>query len=65
MRFQSKPKKGFAVAKKIALRGKKATVIEQTKKMGEAERILWEELERMRSRGPSGFRGPAQKKRRV
>jgi DNA/RNA-binding protein KIN17 len=37
--FQSKPKNVFAVAKKNALAGKKVAVIEQPKKMSEAERI--------------------------
>ena len=61
---QSKPKNVFAVAKKNALGGKKAAVIEQPKKMSEAERIMKEELERKRSRESSGFSGPSQKKQR-
>lgn len=64
MGFSSKPKNVFASAKKNALGGKKAVVIEQPKKMSEAERIMKEELERKRQRGPSGFGGPAQKKQR-
>jgi DNA/RNA-binding protein KIN17 len=65
MGFSSKPKNVFAVAKKNALGGgKKAAFIEQPKKMSEAERIMKEEMERKRSRGPSGFGGPPQKKPR-
>ncbi|RDL35064.1 C2H2 and C2HC zinc finger [Venustampulla echinocandica] len=64
MGFSSKPKNVFAAAKKNALGGKKAAVIEQPKKMSEAERIMKEEMERKRQRGPSGFGGPAQKKQR-
>lgn len=64
MGFSSKPKNVFASAKKNALGGKKATVIEQPKKMSEAERIMREEMERKNKRGPSGFGGPAQKKKR-
>lgn len=65
MSFQSKPKNVFAAAKKNALGGgKKAAIIEQPKKMSEAERIMKEELERKRNRGPSGFGGPAPKKQR-
>lgn len=50
------PKNVFAQAKKNALSGgaKKAVKIEQPKKMSEAERIMREEMERKRSRGPSG-----------
>jgi len=65
MGFQSKPKNVFAAAKKNALGGgKKAAIIEQPKKMSEAERIMKEELERKRNRGPSGFGGPAPKRQR-
>ncbi|EKD14847.1 uncharacterized protein L3040_003935 [Drepanopeziza brunnea f. sp. 'multigermtubi'] len=58
-----KPKNVFAAAKKNALGGKKAAIIEQPKKMGEAERIMREEMERKNKRGPPGF-GPPQKKQR-
>jgi len=61
---QSKPKNVFAVAKKNAFGGKKASVIEQPKKMSEAERIMKEELERKRSREASGFGGSAQKRQK-
>ena len=64
MGFSGKPKNVFAAAKKNALGGKKAAVIEQPKKMSEAERIMREEMERKNKRGPSGFGGPAQKKQR-
>lgn len=64
MGFSSKPKNVFAAAKKNALGGKKAMVIEQPKKMSEAERIMKEEMERKRSRGLQGFGGPPQKKQR-
>ena len=64
--FSSKSKNVFAAAKKNALGGKKATVIEQPKKMSEAERIMREEMERKKNRGPSGFGGgPPQKKQRI
>lgn len=46
MGFSSKPKNVFAAAKKNALGGKKAAVIEHPKKMSEAERIMrkkWKE----------------------
>lgn len=66
MSFQSKPKNVFAAAKKNALGGgKKAAFIEQPKKMSEAERIMKEELERKRNRGPGAFGGPAPKKQRL
>jgi len=52
------------VAKKNALGGKKAAVIEQPKKMSEAERIMKEEIERKRSREANGFGGSAQKRQR-
>ncbi|KAG4428760.1 hypothetical protein IFR05_015762 [Cadophora sp. M221] len=64
MGFSTKPKNVFAAAKKNALGGKKAAVIEQPKKMGEAERIMREEMERNNKRGQPGFGGPAQKKQR-
>jgi DNA/RNA-binding protein KIN17 len=65
MGFSSKPKNVFAAAKKNALGGKKAAVIEQPKKMSEAERIMREEMERKKNRGPPGFgSGPPQKKQR-
>ncbi|KAH6715358.1 domain of Kin17 curved DNA-binding protein-domain-containing protein [Leptodontidium sp. 2 PMI_412] len=64
MGFSSKPKNVFAAAKKNALGGKKAMIIEQPKKMSEAERIMREEMERNNKRGPPGFGGPAQKKQR-
>jgi DNA/RNA-binding protein KIN17 len=65
MSFQSKPKNVFATAKKNALSGgKKATTIEQPKKMSEAERIMKEELERKKNRGPPSFGGPPAKKQR-
>jgi DNA/RNA-binding protein KIN17 len=63
MGFSSKPKNVFAAAKKNALGGKKAAVIEQPKKMSEAERIMKEEM--AKKRGPPGFDGPAQKKQRL
>lgn len=64
MGFSSKPKNVFAAAKKNALGGKKAAIIEQPKKMSEAERIMREEMERKNKRGPPGFGGPPQKKQR-
>lgn len=64
MGFSSKPKNVFAAAKKNALGGKKAAVIEQPKKMSEAERIMREEMER-KKRGPPSFGGPTQKKQRI
>lgn len=64
MGSSSKPKNVFAVAKKNALGGKKAVVIEQPKKMSEAERIMKEEMERKKNRGPPGLGGPPQKKQR-
>jgi DNA/RNA-binding protein KIN17 len=62
--FSSKPKNVFAAAKKNALGGKKATGIEQPKKMSEAERIMKEEIERKQKRDASGFGGPSQKRQR-
>jgi len=64
MGIQSKPKNVFAAAKKNALAGKKAAVIEQPKKMSEAERIMKEEIERKRSRETFTSVGPSQKKQR-
>jgi DNA/RNA-binding protein KIN17 len=64
MGIQSKPKNVFAAAKKNALAGKKAAVIEQPKKMSEAERIMKEEIERKRSRETFASAGPSQKKQR-
>ncbi len=64
MGFSSKPKNVFAAAKKNALGGKKAAIIEQPKKMSEAERIMREEIERKNKRGSTAFGGPAQKKQR-
>jgi DNA/RNA-binding protein KIN17 len=49
MGIQSKPKNVFAAAKNT-LAGKKVAVIEQPKKMSEAERIMKEEIERKRRR---------------
>jgi DNA/RNA-binding protein KIN17 len=62
MGFSSKPKNVFAAAKKNALGGQKSKAIEQPKKMSEAERIMREEMERQKKRGPSAFGGPATKK---
>jgi DNA/RNA-binding protein KIN17 len=64
MGIQSKPKNVFAAAKKNALAGKKAAVIEQPKKMSEAERIMKEEIERKRNREAFASSGPSQKKQR-
>jgi DNA/RNA-binding protein KIN17 len=64
MGIQSKPKNVFAAAKKNALAGKKAAVIEQPKKMSEAERIMKEEIERKRSREAFSSGGSAQKRQR-
>ena len=62
--LQSKPKNVFALAKKSAVGGKKPAMIEQPKKMSEAERIMKEELERKRGRESSGLGLPSQKKQR-
>ncbi|KAI9746543.1 MAG: hypothetical protein M1818_000256 [Claussenomyces sp. TS43310] len=62
--LQSKSKNVFATAKKNALGGKKVAVIEQPKKMSEAERIMKEEIERKRGRGVSEYGGSLQKKPR-
>lgn len=65
MNGTSKPKNIFAAARKNALGGKKAVAIEQPKKMSEAERIMKEELEKRKNRGPPmGFGGPAQKRQK-
>ncbi|PBP20528.1 zinc finger protein RTS2 [Diplocarpon rosae] len=64
MGLSSKPKNVFAAAKKNALGGKKVAIIEQPKKMSEAERIMREEMERKNKRGAPGFGGPAQKKQK-
>ncbi|KAK7749905.1 hypothetical protein SLS53_000487 [Cytospora paraplurivora] len=66
--FGAKPpqaKNVFAQAKKNALAGgsKKAVKIEQPKKMSEAERIMREEMDRKRARGPSGGPGLNKKPR--
>jgi DNA/RNA-binding protein KIN17 len=55
----------FAQAKKNALSGgaKKQSIIEQPKKMSEAERIMKEEMEKKRSR-PMGFSMPPSKKQK-
>lgn len=64
MGFSSKPKNVFAAAKKNALGGKKAAIIEQPKKMSEAERIMREEMERNKNkRGPPGFGAPPPSKK--
>ncbi|KAF7557499.1 hypothetical protein G7046_g6028 [Stylonectria norvegica] len=44
--------------------GAKKPTVEQPKRMSEAERIMKEEMERKRSRGPVGFGMPAAKKQR-
>ena len=62
--IQSKPKNVFAAAKKNALAGKKTAVIEQPKKMSEAERIMKEEIERKRNREAFTSSGPSQKRQR-
>ena len=51
------PKNVFAQAKKNALSSgsKKVSKIEQPKQMSEAERIMREEMDKKRSRGPGGF----------
>ncbi|KUI71572.1 hypothetical protein VM1G_06619 [Cytospora mali] len=66
--FGAKPpqaKNVFAQAKKNALAGgtKKAVKMEQPKKMSEAERIMREEMDRKRARGPSGGGGLNKKPR--
>jgi len=64
MGFSAKPKNVFAAAKKNTLGGKKAVVIEQPKKMSEAERIMREEMERNGKRGPPNLGGPTAKKQK-
>lgn len=56
----------FAQAKKNALASgsKKASLIQQPKKMSEAERIMKEEMERKRPSGSVGFGMPSGKKQR-
>lgn len=60
----SKPKNVFA-AKKNPLATKKAALIEQPKKMSEAERIMKEEQERKRSREGGGQVGFSMKRQRI
>ena len=62
--LSNKPKNVFAAAKKNVLGGKKTAIIEQPKKMSEAERIMREEMER-KKRSSFGFGGPAQKKQKI
>lgn len=63
MGMSSKPKNVFAAAKKNILSGKKAAVVEQPKKMSEAERIMKEEIERnARKRNGTGFNSGPNKK---
>lgn len=64
MGFQSKPKNVFAAVKKNALAGKKVVVLEQPKKISEAERIMKEEMERKRKREASASGESAQKRQR-
>ncbi|KAI9158757.1 KIN17-like protein [Paramyrothecium foliicola] len=67
MKLGAKPqtKNVFAQAKKNALSGgSKKSAFEQPKKMSEAERIMKEEMERKRSRGPMGFGMPPAKKQK-
>jgi DNA/RNA-binding protein KIN17 len=64
MGIQSKPKNVFAATKKNALAGKKVAVIEQPKKMSEAERIMKEEMERKRRREASGSGDSGQKRQK-
>jgi DNA/RNA-binding protein KIN17 len=67
LKLGAKPqtKNVFAQAKKNALStGSKKNVIEQPKKMSEAERIMKEEMERKRSRGSAGFGMPSSKKQK-
>ena len=68
LKMTAKPqtKNVFAQAKKNALAGSsKKGVVEQPKKMSQAERIMKEELERKRNRDTAGFGGPAHKKQRT
>ncbi|RFU79913.1 zinc finger rts2 [Trichoderma arundinaceum] len=68
LKFGEKPqtKNVFAQAKKNALASgsKKGSLIQQPKKMSEAERIMKEELERKRPSGSAGFGMPGGKKQR-
>ncbi|UKZ83582.1 hypothetical protein TrVFT333_011391 [Trichoderma virens FT-333] len=68
LKFGEKPqvKNVFAQAKKNALASgsKKGSVLQQPKKMSEAERIMKEELERKRPSGSVGFGMPNGKKQR-
>ncbi|KAJ1329577.1 DNA/RNA-binding protein KIN17 [Microdochium nivale] len=68
MKMTAKPqtKNVFAAAKKsnaLAGQAKKAPAFEQPKKMSEAERIMKQEMERKRGRGPAGFGGESSIKR--
>jgi DNA/RNA-binding protein KIN17 len=60
---QGKPKNVFATAKKNALGSKKSSIIEQPKKISEAERIMREELQRKRNRDTSVSGGPTKKQK--
>lgn len=60
---QGKPRNVFATAKKNALGGKKSSIIEQPKKISEAERIMREELQRKRNRDTSVSGGPTKKQK--
>lgn len=66
MKMGGKPqtKNVFAQAKKNALSSgsKKSVLVDQPKKMSEAERIMKEEMEKKRSRGSAGFGMPPGKK---
>ncbi|KAL7913632.1 domain of Kin17 curved DNA-binding domain-containing protein [Trichoderma velutinum] len=68
LKFGEKPqtKNVFAQAKKNALASgsKKGSLLQQPKKMSEAERIMKEELERKRPSGSVGFGMPGGKKQR-
>lgn len=68
MKLGGKPqtKNVFAQAKKNALSSgtKKNAMVEQPKKMSEAERIMKEEMEKKRSRSSAGFSMPSSKKQR-
>lgn len=68
LQFGAKPqtKNVFAQAKKNAFGGgAKKVMVEQPKKMSEAERIMREEMERKRSRGFGGSGGPPNKRPRT
>ncbi|KAH7166200.1 domain of Kin17 curved DNA-binding protein-domain-containing protein [Dactylonectria macrodidyma] len=68
MKLGGKPqtKNVFAQAKKNAFSSgsKKNAMVEQPKKMSEAERIMKEEMEKKRSRSSAGFSMPSSKKQR-